>query len=100
MVTVRYLELESSQAIFKACPMKNMYSLYRIKSGLWLYEGRSDNAVVLSNGEKIDSVTIEGIGGIHLDVSAALIIGSSRFQFSLLVEAKEAATTPARKVGL
>ncbi|KAH8432734.1 putative NRPS-like enzyme [Aspergillus melleus] len=55
---------------------------------LWKYHGRRDDVIVLSNGEKLNPVTLEMIVGSHPRVNRALLIGQSRFQTSLLVEPK------------
>lgn len=34
-------------------PMKDLYAPHPTKTGLWLYQGRADDIVVLANGEKV-----------------------------------------------
>ncbi|EPS28358.1 hypothetical protein PDE_03304 [Penicillium oxalicum 114-2] len=53
---------------------------------LWKFHGRLDDVVVLSNGEKLNPVTLEKIVEDHPKVHRALLIGQNRFQTSLLVE--------------
>lgn len=43
--------------------MKHMDAEYPTKTCLWLYSASSYDALVFSNGEKIDLVTREGIAG-------------------------------------
>ena len=99
MVIVRKEGFELSQAVFYTFPdlqeysMKDVYSKHPSKPGLWLYRGRSDDVIVFSTGEKINSLTMEGIIGIHPDVSSALVVGQGRFQSALLVEAKRPPAT-------
>lgn len=56
------------------------------KPNLWKYNGRLDDVIVLSNGEKFNPVTMEKIIEAHPLVSRALVIGERRFQSSLLIE--------------
>lgn len=94
MVIVRKAGFGHSQAIFYTFPdlqeysMKDVYSKHPGKPGLWLYRGRSDDVIVFSTGEKINPLTMEGVIGIHPDVSSALVVGQGRFQSALLIEAK------------
>ncbi|KAI0543404.1 hypothetical protein F4679DRAFT_568949 [Xylaria curta] len=52
----------------------------------WLYCGRSDNILVLSNGEKLNPLNIESLVERSPLVKGALVIGSGRFQVALLIE--------------
>ncbi|KAI1123318.1 nonribosomal peptide synthetase [Nemania abortiva] len=52
----------------------------------WLYYGRSDNIIVLSNGEKLNPASIESLIERHPLVKGALVVGSGRFQIALLIE--------------
>ncbi|CAF9923631.1 hypothetical protein IMSHALPRED_005976 [Imshaugia aleurites] len=99
MVIVRKQEFALSQAVFYTLPelqeysMKDVYSKHPSRPGLWLYRGRSDDVIVFSTGEKVNPLTMEGIIGIHPDVSSALVVGQGRFQSALLVEAKRPPVT-------
>ena len=95
MIIVRQPQWEFSQAIFYTFPdlkkysMKDLYSPHPTKPGFWLYQGRSDDLIVFSTGEKINPITMEGIIGMHPDISSVLVMGQGRFQSTLLVEAKK-----------
>ncbi|KAH9885951.1 hypothetical protein F4778DRAFT_798746 [Xylariomycetidae sp. FL2044] len=52
----------------------------------WLYCGRADNIIVLSNGEKLNPVSIENDLERHPLLKGALVVGSGRFQTALLIE--------------
>ncbi|KAI1352855.1 hypothetical protein F5Y01DRAFT_324112 [Xylaria sp. FL0043] len=52
----------------------------------WLYYGRADNIIVLSNGEKLNPVKSECMIERHPLVKGALVVGSGRFQTALLIE--------------
>ncbi|KAB8226591.1 hypothetical protein BDV33DRAFT_197585 [Aspergillus novoparasiticus] len=53
---------------------------------LWKYHGRFDDVIVLSNGEKLNPVTLEKMVECHPKIGRAVVIGQGRFQTSLLVE--------------
>ncbi|KAF9895335.1 hypothetical protein FE257_000239 [Aspergillus nanangensis] len=53
---------------------------------LWKYHGRLDDVIVLSNGEKLNPVTLEKIIEDHPKVHRAVLVGQNRFQTSLLIE--------------
>lgn len=53
---------------------------------LWKYAGRHDDVLVLSNGEKLNPITMEKIIEGHTLVSRALVVGQGRFQTALVVE--------------
>ena len=95
MIIVRQPQWKLSQAIFYTFPdlqeysLKDLYSPHPTKPGFWLYQGRSDDVIVFSNGEKINPITMEGIIGMHSDISSVLVMGQGRFQSALLVEAKK-----------
>lgn len=53
---------------------------------LWKYHGRKDDVLVLSNGEKLNPVSLEETVESHPSVKHAIVLGQSRFQTSLLIE--------------
>lgn len=65
---------------------KDLFAPHPTRSGLWKYIGRNDDVLVLSNGEKLNPITMEKIIEGHHLVSRALVIGQGRFQTALLVE--------------
>ncbi|KAJ5408352.1 hypothetical protein N7509_002235 [Penicillium cosmopolitanum] len=65
---------------------KDLYTQHPTKPNLWKYNGRKDDVIVLSNGEKFNPVSMELIIEVHPLVSRALVIGQSRFQAGLLIE--------------
>lgn len=68
------------QGIFHTFPdieemtLKDLYTAHPTKPGLWLYKGRTDDMVVLSNGEKIHPTDMEAIISSHPAVSACLVV--------------------------
>ena len=92
LVLVRQPDLEIYQGIFRTFPdlqeyhMHDLYSKHPTLSDTWLYQGRSDDVIVLVNGEKLNPVTMEQVISSHPEVRAALVVGQSRFQTALLIE--------------
>lgn len=66
---------------------KDLFSKHHSKPDLWLWQGRTDDIIVLSNGEKFNPVAMEDmiISG-HPAVESALVCGEGREQCALLVE--------------
>lgn len=91
---VRDPELELSQGIFSTFPhlteysTKDLFSKHPTKENLWLFEGRSDDVIVCSTGQKINPMTIENLLNAHPSVVAAVVCGQGRMQVSLLIEAR------------
>ena len=65
---------------------KDLFRPHHSKPNLWRFHGRTDDIIVLSNGEKFNPGPSEAIINSHPLVSAALIIGQGRFQAALLIE--------------
>lgn len=68
---------------------KDLFRPHPSKPNLWQFHGRTDDIIVLSNGEKFNPNPSEAIIGEHPLLSGVLIIGQGRFQATLLVESKE-----------
>ena len=68
--------------------MNDLYSKHPSKPDLWLYEGRSDDVIVFSNGEKLNpndmEATLRSCPGIY----GALVVGQGRFEAAALLELK------------
>ncbi|KAF5010120.1 hypothetical protein FDECE_3706 [Fusarium decemcellulare] len=92
LVAVRKQELERWQPIFSTFPhlqeypFKDLFSRHPTKPDLYLYQGRIDNVIALSNGEKVQPNAMELTIGAHPLVSTAVIAGQGRFQTALLIE--------------
>lgn len=92
---VRHHHLEGHQQIFKTFPdiqefqTRDLFVPHPSKPNRWSHCGRSDDIVVLLNGEKMYPVPMEQhIFASHRDVSGVIIAGSQRFQTALLIELK------------
>ncbi|KAK4544963.1 hypothetical protein LTR36_003868 [Oleoguttula mirabilis] len=64
----------------------DLWERHATKPTLWLYKGRKDDVIVLSNGEKINPVAFEKALESGSLVNGALVVGQGRFQTGLLVE--------------
>ena len=90
---VRDSKLADHQGIFSTFPTltefssRDLYSKHPTKDGLWLYEGRSDDMIVCSDGQKINPLAMESTLNAHPPIVSAIVCGQHRFQAALLVEA-------------
>ena len=102
LIMVKKPEYELFQAIFSTFPeldvfhTKDLFTPHPVKEGLWRYEGRLDDIIVFSNGEKLNPSSIEGAITSHPLIMGALVVGQNQFQAGLLVEPKETAE-PAKR---
>ena len=75
------------QGIFHTFPgvqemsLKDLYTQHPTKPGLWLYKGRIDDVIVLSNGNKIHPKEVEAVISSHPAIGACLIVSHSCFLF-------------------
>jgi hypothetical protein len=69
--------------------LKDLYKRHPSKPYLFAYTGRSDDAVVLSNGYKIAPSDIEALITTHPAIEGCLVIGSGKPQAGLLIELKD-----------
>ncbi|RYN85783.1 hypothetical protein AA0119_g13131 [Alternaria tenuissima] len=82
----------SCQAVFQTLPgeekwlTKDLFRQHPTKPFLWKYSGRRDDTIVLSNGEKVNPVSMEKCIESHACVKGALVVGQGRFQTGLLIE--------------
>lgn len=65
---------------------KDLFSPAEGQPGWWVYRGRADNWIAMSNGLKFDPKTTEDIIGSHPDVDAVIVGGGRRFRLCLLIE--------------
>ncbi|KAL4894587.1 hypothetical protein BDV59DRAFT_200924 [Aspergillus ambiguus] len=92
MVIPRRENSRDTQAIFHVLPDRveyktnDLYTRHPTNPRLWKFHGRSDDVIVLSNGEKFNPVDMETTIEGHPLVSRAVVVGQSRFQAGLLIE--------------
>ena len=65
---------------------KDLFSKHPTKPNLWLYEGRSDDVIVFSNGEKFNPSAMEATLRTHPGVSHVIVVGQARFEPAALIE--------------
>ena len=68
---------------------RDLFRPHPIKPNLWRFHGRTDDIIVLSNGEKFNPSPSEAIIAGHHLLSGAVIVGLARFQPALLVELRD-----------
>ncbi|KAH7020725.1 uncharacterized protein B0I36DRAFT_251534, partial [Microdochium trichocladiopsis] len=89
---VRKPELTQWQTVFTTFPnlqeycFKDLFSPHPTKKDLWHYEGRADNIIVLSSGEKFNPTSMELVIGVNPLVSSVLICGQARLQIAAIME--------------
>ncbi|KAG6018533.1 putative NRPS-like protein biosynthetic cluster, partial [Claviceps citrina] len=67
-------------------PSGDLFKAHPTLRDHWRYQGRADDIIVLSNGEKLNPVTLEdGVMG-HSLIKGALVVGQDRFQPALFLE--------------
>ena len=95
MVLVRKPETELLQGAFATFPdisewrTRDLYSKHPTKPYHWLYEGRADDIIVFSNGEKLNPLTPEQSIEAHPEIRSAVVIGAGRFQAGLLLDVQD-----------
>jgi hypothetical protein len=67
-------------------PTNDLYVKHPTKPNHWLSVGRSDDIIVLSNGEKLSPVGMEAALRDHPDVDGALVVGQGKFSIAAIVE--------------
>lgn len=77
--------------------MKDLFSKHPTKPDLWFYEGRSDDVIVFSNGEKFNPSAMEATLRTHPDVSRVVVVGQARFEPAALIELKASPREEAKK---
>ncbi|PQE27028.1 thioester reductase domain-containing protein [Rutstroemia sp. NJR-2017a BBW] len=94
LVFIRNAKLSLFQGVFSTFPTlneyrtKDLFSRHPHKPGLWKFEGRSDDVIVCSTGQKVNPIGMEGLVNSHPSVVSAIVCGQGRERVSLLVEAR------------
>jgi len=88
-------KLDLFQAFFQTFPdldefaIKDLYAKHPTKPDRWLYKGRADDLIVLSNGEKLNPLDMEACINEHPAVKASLVVRSKHHQFHVaLIDVK------------
>jgi thioester reductase-like protein len=91
-MTIRKRGDGQAQGVFHTFPgldvwrTNDLFAPHPKKFGLWTYKGRSDDVIVLSNGEKFNPVGFEKEMESHPLVRGAVVVGQARFQTALIIE--------------
>ena len=94
-VIVRKDKSPGLQGVFYTFPdatefyTKDLYRPHPDLPNHWLHVGRADDVIVLSNGEKLNPVTIESTVGDHMSVKCAIVVGQGKFQAALVLDPTE-----------
>lgn len=102
-IIVRKPELLKYQGIFGTFPeldewpTKDLFSKHPTAENTWLFQGRRDDIVVLSSGEKFNPLDMESTIGAHPLITGVLVAGLGQTQTSLLVETAKPVTNDAEK---
>ena len=92
MLVIRKEEFNDYQPIFKVYPdihhfyTKDLWSEHPVKPGLWKYCGRTDDTIILSNGQNLDVTSMEWAIQESPHVRGAIIGGQGRSSPFLLIE--------------
>ena len=78
--------------------IRDLCRLHLTKPNLWRFQGRTDDIIVSSNGEKFNPSPSESIITGHPLLSGAVIVGLARFQPALLVEVRDGVVLPTETV--
>ena len=70
-------------------PTKDLYQKHPSKAGYWKHVARSDDVIVLSNGEKVVGIPTENTLRQAHEVSEVILLGHGRFQVAALIELNE-----------
>ena len=95
LVFVRKQGWEKTQGVFWTFPnleeysMKDLYEEHPQRPGLWAYRGRTDDIIVLSNGEKFNPSEAERIISSDSYIKSAIIVGNGRAQPAVIMEPLE-----------
>ncbi|KAE8370359.1 hypothetical protein BDV27DRAFT_152241 [Aspergillus caelatus] len=65
---------------------RDLFSKHATKDGLWGFESRTDDIIVLSNGEKVNPLEMEGVIECHDLVHKAMIADQEMTECVLFVE--------------
>ncbi|KAJ5180461.1 hypothetical protein N7492_003671 [Penicillium capsulatum] len=91
-LVVRRGDSRAIHPVFHTYPEKteyltgDLFAAHPEKPGIWLYSGRRDDIIVLSNGEKFNPTTMEEVISAHPLVARTIVIGQGRFQSAVIIE--------------
>ena len=78
-------------------PTKDLFHKHPSKPGYWKHTARSDEVIVLSNGEKVVGIPMEDTLRQAPEIKDVIILGHGKFQVAALIELREAAAQVSSK---
>ena len=72
-------------------PTKDLYRKHPSKAGYWKHVSRSDDVIVLSNGEKVVGIPMENTLRQAPEIQDAIVLGHGQFQVAALIELRDEA---------
>ena len=110
LVIRRDARLSSTQPTFAIRGLDELEEEYRTKDlfaphptepGLWSWRARADDIIVFLNGEKTNPISMEQhVVSQNAEISAALVVGTHRFQAALIIEPTGNVATTAEQAAL
>lgn len=99
-VIVRNSNAEDEQPVFKLFPnlqefhTKDLFSPHPTKSGFWMFQGRADDIIILTNGQMCDPKLMEhAVTGME-QIRHVVMLGNGKDFPVLLLELKSDASAP------
>ncbi|KAJ2995766.1 hypothetical protein NUW58_g1183 [Xylaria curta] len=94
LVIMRKHDKQDLQAVFQGNDMsefstKDLYSKHPRKPHHWKYQGRLDDIIVLSHGEKLNPISNESLIGSHPLLRSAMYIGTGKPHPAVILELAE-----------
>ena len=95
LVFVRNKDAEPYQGAFRTFldleeySMKDLYTRHPSRPDYWLYSGRMDDIIVLSNGEKLNPIRLERKIAAADEIKDALVVGRGKFHPVVLIEVEK-----------
>lgn len=79
------------QAVFQGNDLtefstEDLYSKHPSKPHHWKYQGRLDDVIILSHGEKLNPISNESLIGSHPLLTSAMYVGNGRYQPAVILE--------------
>ena len=93
-VVVRHPSTDSFHGAWYTFPEKQEYKTNDLffkhpsKSNMWIYQGRADDVLVLSNGEKLNPTAMEETIREDPDIREVIIVGQGKFEPAALIQTK------------
>ncbi|RDW63569.1 hypothetical protein BP6252_11114 [Coleophoma cylindrospora] len=97
MVIVRHPSTDPYHAAWYSFPDKkehstsDLFTKHPSKPNHWLYAGRAEDLIVLSNGKTLNPTSMEATISEHLSVQGVLVIGQGQSTSAAIIELRESA---------